>query len=1123
MGFQKKRSHECVSASVTFGISVFDNAAGCRVVAAAIASPLNLTDVMTFLLARRQRSSFWRPRSAVLIGVRVTLAVIVLCAAPRRAAAAEWSKLKTCDDLSFCRRQRSGSASGSYAVDGEDVALVTWRGVRALRLSLVEGGPGTEGAAGGAEGDGSCLASEGVCGPGTRGVFLFVAAVAGGGWRLVVDEEGGIGKRHFVGSAVVGQNEGMRDLGDRDVHVGDGEVVVGEPEDGEGGGGKVRVRFGPSLRVGVYDRTGEEVAVLNEKDMFRFEKRREKPVSSSTPAIEDEKIDATEENVGASGDDSDKVTEDATREAVEGDVEVEPAADEGDAVDMSGDDDYNTPYDEDFSNEDLAEHEVGASGEGAGDSVNDVITVANEKPTDESLWEESFQSHTDPKVRGPESFGADISFPFAQHVYGIPERTEKVSLPNTVAADGSKLSEPFRLYNLDVFEFELDKALGLYGSVPLMIAKGGAAAAAVLWLSAAETYVDVLETSAGAGKVTHWWSESGVLDLYVMASGSLSRVWDDYRKLTGPASMPQRFALGYHQCRWNYRDEADVYAVDSGFEEHEIPYDVLWLDIEHTDGKRYFTWDMAKFPNPTEMQFNLGNRGKKMVTIIDPHVKRDKNYAVHKAAEDNGYYVQTPEGKTYEGWCWPGSSSYYDFSSPVARQAWADRFNPTDYPHFTRHLYTWVDMNEPSVFNGPEATMPKHMIHSGGVEHRDIHNQFGFFVQQATHEGLLKGHGGDDRPFVLSRSFFAGSQRYGAVWTGDNTAGWDHLESTARMLLPLQITGIVFSGADVGGFFGNPSPELLVRWYQTAAFQPFFRGHAHLDTNRREPWLFGTDNTALIADAIRVRYSYLPLWYTVMASAALGDKLPFTVTGSGPPMRPVWWEFDMDSRTDSIEDQWMIGSSLLVAPVLKEGATQRTVYLPSASNGKAIWYDVFAPHGLASSRLSGGRDIAFDTPLSRMLVFQRGGSIVPKQERRRRSTGAMARDPYSLVIALDSEGEAVGDLYMDDGETYGFERGANSLRQFVFSSRILRVSTVTGGGGAGESFLSADAVIERIVILGLRASGDSKPVEKACIKKGGKEDQSTEVDIVVGLSSDYLTVRKPDVGAAAGSWTIELL
>lgn len=720
---------------------------------------------------------------------------------------------------------------------------------------------------------------------------------------------------------------------------------------------------------------------------------------------------------------------------------------------------------------------------------------------EEEGWGESFQSHHDPQNRGPESIGADISFPFATVLHGIPERTVSISLPRTKLANDTVLSEPYRLFNLDVFEFELEKPLGLYGAIPLLIGRKAGKSAAVLWLNTAETYVDVLDRQQG-GIRSHWFSESGHMDLYLMSGPSMNSVFDQYRLLTGPPAMPQRFALGYHQCRWNYRDDADVRSVDAGFEKHEIPYDVIWLDIEHTDGKRYFTWDYDRFPDPSKLQNDIAARGRKMVTIVDPHIKRDDKYAIHKFATDNNHYVMNEAGKPYEGWCWPGSASYFDFTSPTVRTAWASRFNPKHYPHFTENLYTWVDMNEPSVFNGPEGTMPKQMVHEGSVEHRHVHNIYGMYVQRATFEGLLEGHGGNHRPFVLSRSFFAGSQRYGAIWTGDNGASWEHLASTVHMLIPLQMSGMVFSGADVGGFFGNVEPELLQRWYQVGAFQPFFRAHGHLDTARREPWLFGDEVTQRIANAIRARYSYLPLWYTLFAGNALANVHPFALESRAPPMRPLWWEFHNDPRAEISDTQWLVGSSLLVAPVFEQGATSRSVYLP----GGHMWYDLY--HPMEPGRMvTGGQDLTIETPLDRMIVFHRGGSIIPKQNRRRRSSVAMATDPYTLVVALNADGEAFGELYTDDGKSYNYENGAFTLTKFLYAKDGLE-SIVSAGGDT--NYVGWKNAIERIVIMG---------VENGSIHAMNIEGRNVEFEEDADIKT--IIVRKPGV-TIGSNWRLSI-
>lgn len=720
----------------------------------------------------------------------------------------------------------------------------------------------------------------------------------------------------------------------------------------------------------------------------------------------------------------------------------------------------------------------------------------------DGCWSETIKGNIDPKLRGPESVGVDIYFPFATHLYGIPERTVKFSLENTIHENGTIISEPNRLYNLDVFEFELDKQLGLYGAVPFIYARGEKDFVGSLLLNSAETYVDLIGSETG--RKTHWYSETGFIDLFLFGGPTPSAIFDQYLWLTGRPAMPIRFALGYHQCRWNYRDDADVRAVDAAFDENRIPYDVIWLDIEHTDGKRYFTWDTERFPDATALQDHLASRGRKMVTIVDPHVKRDDKYSVHRLGVDENMYVKTPEGGDYDGWCWPGSSSYFDFTSERVRTMFGSLFCPEKYPHFSKNLHIWNDMNEPSVFNGPEGTMAKNLLHENRTEHRHIHNIFGHYYMQATYEGVRKGHGGDSRPFVLSRAFFAGSQRFGAIWTGDNTAAWDHLQSSVRMLLPLQITGIVFSGADVGGFFGNPSADLLTRWYQVGAFQPFFRGHAHLDTNRREPWLFGEPYTSAIANAIRARYELIAHWYTLFAGNVLGSASGLEDASSGPPMRPMWWEFGEDAESMVNERQWLVGSGLLVSPVVEEGVKWHKVYVPEGE----IWYDLYAPDANGKA-VTSKKMMDVKVGLERMVVFQRGGSIIPKQMRERRSSMAMSKDPFTLVVALDEKHEASGELYLDDGESFQFESGSFVVRRFEMRDGELKARTA---GGSDEGFKDGDSVtVERIVVLGF---GSKAPTS---VSVG-----SRQIDFVLNSKSSALTLQRVDLLVGRGEWSVRI-
>ncbi|GBF95413.1 glucan 1,3-alpha-glucosidase-like [Raphidocelis subcapitata] len=668
-------------------------------------------------------------------------------------------------------------------------------------------------------------------------------------------------------------------------------------------------------------------------------------------------------------------------------------------------------------------------------------------------WDETFLSHPDSKPRGPEAISLDLAFPGAARVYGIPERATNLALAPTAGA------EPYRLYNLDVFEYLEHSPFGLYGSIPFMLAHRAGLTVGAFWLNAAEMFVD-LETTR-AGPATQWVAESGALDLFLLPGPGPADVAAQYAALTGPTAMPQMFAIGYHQCRWNYKDEADVAEVDAGFDDHAIPYDVIWLDIEHTVGKRYMTWDSSLFPDPKKMQDDVASRGRKMVTIVDPHVKRDAGYPIHKEASEKGYYVRNKDGREFDGWCWPGSSSYLDVTNPEVRSWWAQQFALDKYQGSTPNLYIWNDMNEPSVFNGPEVTMPKDALHHGDWEHRDIHNIFGYYYHLATSEGLaLRGravHGSDgDRPFVLSRAFFAGTQRVGPIWTGDNAAQWSHLKVSIPMLLTLGVTGLPYSGADVGGFFGNPDVELLTRWYQVGAYYPFFRGHAHLETQRREPWLFGDDATARIRAAIRGRYALLPYMYTLFRHANL--------TGA-PVMRPLWYEFPSNAAVFEEEAAFMLGPALLVAPVLAAGVDHVDAPLPRESQ----WYESVSGQAMRAAPPAAGADqaVRVGVHMEGIPVFYRGGHIVPRRDRPRRSTAQQARDPFTLVVALDWEGSAKGDLYVDDGRSFAFRRGIYAHRSFEFEGGRLRCAAATAAAGAPPGRLSTDLAIERIVVLGL--------------------------------------------------------
>lgn len=720
----------------------------------------------------------------------------------------------------------------------------------------------------------------------------------------------------------------------------------------------------------------------------------------------------------------------------------------------------------------------------------------------EGLWEEKFGTHNDQKPHGPMSVGSDFTFPQSKFLYGLPEHASSTALKRTIGED-AQYQHPYRLYNLDVFEYDLDVPMALYGAVPLLVSQSTATGSTgVFWFNPTETFVDI-EDDASGSKTSHWMSESGIIDVFFIPGPSPRELYRQYAKLTGKLPLPPMFSLGYHQCRWNYKDEQDVYQVHGKFEELDYPYDVLWLDIEHTDGKRYFTWDKKLFPHPKEMQEKLWSQGRRMVTIVDPHVKRDDGYYIHKEATAKGLYIKDKDGKKdFDGWCWPGSSSYLDFTDEKARSWWADQFGYNRYQGSTPNLFTWNDMNEPSVFNGPEVSMHKDLQNLNGEEHREWHNLYGMLFQRSTMEGLIRRNKGENiRPFVLSRAFFAGSQKYGSIWTGDNAAEWSHLEIASPMLLSLNVGALSFVGADVGGFFGNTDAELMTRWMQAGAYQPFFRGHAHHDAKRREPWMFGEETLVILRKAAMARYALLPYWYTIFQEAGESGM---------PVMRTMWMQYPDIEALYPIDDQFLIGSDLLVKPVTAPGVVESKVQFPEDDS----WYDA-ETLAIASKQGKKGavREVTVPSPLDKIPVFQRGGSVLPRKLRLRRSSHTMMRDPYTLYVALDPTGYACGALYMDDETTFNHvvkEEFAAAEFTVELSGKVGYIrNSVAAGEGWQSTSEKGNRMIERIIVMGVEEH--PKTIEEASESLGFTHDSIAHV----------LVIRKPELSALA-DWEIKI-
>jgi alpha-glucosidase len=487
---------------------------------------------------------------------------------------------------------------------------------------------------------------------------------------------------------------------------------------------------------------------------------------------------------------------------------------------------------------------------------------------------------------------------------------------------------------------------------------------------------------------------------YVLAGPTVRRVVEAYTFLTGRTSLPPLWSLGHQQCRWHDYDDRELVALGREFRKRRIPCDALWLDIGHMDGYRVFSFHPERFPEPERTFETLREDGFRCVTIIDPGVKREPGEPVFDAGVRGGHFCKTEGGALYEGRVWPGRTVFPDFVRDETRAFWAELVRK----HAERGVAgIWNDMNEPAT--GDIEPFGMRFDRDGANHaHERFHNQYALLMALATHAGLLRARP-EERPFVLSRAGSAGIQRFAAQWLGDHSASFAHLRMGLPMALGLGLSGQPFVGGDVPGFAGVATPELAARWFEYAALTPFCRCHHQIDLPDHYPWSFGAEVERVAREALELRYRLLPYLYATFLEAS---------RSGAPVQRPLVFDFEDDPAAVAIEDQFMLGDALLVAPVLHEGASSRSVYLPPGT-----WVE------WRSGRVHrGGRTLDVEAPLGDIPLFLRGGFAVPLWEAAPLTTLGYAPECVELHMAAPLEdGTHLSVLYEDDGLTTAYRRG----------------------------------------------------------------------------------------------------
>ena len=545
--------------------------------------------------------------------------------------------------------------------------------------------------------------------------------------------------------------------------------------------------------------------------------------------------------------------------------------------------------------------------------------------------------------------------------------------------NGRKIS----LWNIDTPAYGVDGGTHLYQSHPwVMGLRSDGSAFGIIadntWRQTISTDQDVVFESMGPA-----------FRVVVIERPDVAQLMRALADLTGHMPLPPLWSLGYHQCRHTYYPDGRVMEVADLLRKHQIPSDVIWMDIDYMDGYRIFTFDPDGFPNPRRLNDYLHQQHFKSVYMIDPGVKAEKGYFVDDQGRAGDYFVKTADGKLFEGNVWPGACHFPDFTRPEVRSWWS-----TLYRDFmaTGVDGVWNDMNEPAIFGQPEQTMPLDNRHEGGDgitagPHLRFHNVYGMNMVRASRQGLLLANP-QKRPFILSRSNFLGGQRYAATWTGDNLSHPDHMKLSVPMTLTLGLSGQPFNGPDIGGFCENSNGELVAQWTALGVYFPFVRNHNTKGTVAQEPWAFTPEVLDACRTAINRRYRLMPYIYTLFREAS--------ETGM-PVMRPLFMADPTDLSLRSEDRAFLLGGDLLVRPQ---------------------WADRTAMPKTAWQPLT----LEAATDSFQCELRQRPGSVIPLANLAQ-STTDLRTDSLTLLVCIDGEGKAVGQLYEDEGDGFSYREG----------------------------------------------------------------------------------------------------
>lgn len=485
------------------------------------------------------------------------------------------------------------------------------------------------------------------------------------------------------------------------------------------------------------------------------------------------------------------------------------------------------------------------------------------------------------------------------------------------------------------------------------------------------------------------------LTIYIITGENEKDIVKQFRKIIGKSYVPPLWAFGYGQSRWGYKNEQDIRTVAEKYKSADIPIDSIYLDIDYMERYKDFTIDKERFPDFESLVKDMKSQGIHLVPIIDAGVKIEKDYNVYEEGVKENYFCKNADGNDFVGAVWPGRVHFPDFLQPSTRKWFGEKYSVLTKLGIDGF---WNDMNEPAIFytedrlsdtcekikqltstnmgineyfeftgmvaglNGNIGDYDKfyHNVDGKMIKHSDIHNLYGMNMTRSAFEAL-KEINPEKRTLFFSRSSYIGAHRYGGIWQGDNKSWWSHILQSMQQLPALNMAGFLFIGSDVGGFGANTTEDLMLRWLQYSLFTPLFRNHSADGTREQELYRF--DNVDVASKMIKIRYSLIPYLYSEFLKAVLNDEMMF---------KPLAFDFPNDCMAKQVEDQLLIGNELMIAPIYKQNAQGRYVYLPE----EMMLVRIKSYDDYTTEILSKGHHYV-DVALNELVFFVRNNKAIP--------------------------------------------------------------------------------------------------------------------------------------------------